>query len=119
MSPEFVAAVPAIDLEWPVFSEARASLVAFVPDTFPFKPAPDAVEGEFLSLLQDADPVERLWDRVRQYLDRVTTRLQEMGTRDDELARLFICAIEVRGEMKQHPVFGALDESGDRLFALP
>ncbi len=119
MLPEFIAAVPAIDLERPVFSEARASLVAFVPDPLPFKPAPDAVEGEFLSLLQDADPVARRRDRVRRYLDHLTSRLQETGARDDELTRLFHRAIKGHRETKQHPVFGALDESGDRLYALP
>jgi hypothetical protein len=44
--PRFLAALAAVDLENPVFSPARAALLALVPNTFRFKPLP-----------RDADPL--------------------------------------------------------------
>lgn len=38
VTPHFLAAVLALDLEQPVFSKKRAALLAFVPDKFDFKP---------------------------------------------------------------------------------
>ena len=145
VTPAFVAAVLVIDLERPIFSNARASLLEFVPERFPFRPAtggtsaphpdpltqlviarieatnpaPGSPAHEFLSLLRDPDPVERLRERVQQYLDRVSSRLQDTNTRMGELSRLFDRAIEARMDMKRHAVLSALDETGDRLFSLP
>lgn len=145
VTPAFVAAVQAIDLERPIFSDARASLLEFVPDRFPFRPAtggtsaphpdpltelviarieaanpaPGSPAREFLSLLRDPDPVERLRERVQHYLDRVSSRLRDTNARMNELSRLFDRAIEGRMDMKRHPVLSALDETGDRLFSLP
>ncbi|MGH8580632.1 MAG: hypothetical protein ACREVK_11105 [Gammaproteobacteria bacterium] len=144
---EFVAAVLAIDLERPVFSAARASLLRFVPGEFTFVPTssttsgqssthPDAltaevlrqilaisptsgtVEHDFATLLQDANPVARLQERVTQYLERTRTRLQDSSSRATELSRLFNVAIETRRRMKSHEILGALDETGDRLLPL-
>jgi len=148
LTSEFVAAVLAIDVERPVFSNKRASLLRFIPNVFPFKPpgaletspnAPessaltqlviqklrtsnptsDSVEAEFLSLLEDSNPVEVLRERVRQYLTRVSSRLRNANTREDELMHLYLKAIEMRQELKRHPVLGALDETGNRLLPLP
>ena len=145
LTPRFVAAALAIDLEHPVFSAARESLLRFIPDEFEFapqttpaaesnadllanlviqnvrasNPAPGSVEHEFLSLLEDPDPVMRLRERVHAYLQRTKTLLQAPTTRQAELDRLFGRAIESRRAVKQHPVLNALDETGDRLLPLP
>ena len=104
ITPEFAAAVLSVDLTMPVFSEARAALLAFVPDTYAFQPLngadplttprhPDALAeeviariqaadppagtpaAEFLILLQQGDPVAELRRRVRQYRDDLGNRL--------------------------------------------
>ena len=40
----FVAAVLAVDVETPVFSDKRAELLKFVPDQFEFTPVPPDVD---------------------------------------------------------------------------
>ncbi len=145
VSPAFVASVLAIDLENPVFSQRRASLLRFVPNSFDFdptpppgaaphpdrlttmvieqlraaNPSPGSAEAEFLAFLQDPDPVARLQERVQQYRERVKLRLENQATRQDELRRLYGQAIATRQLMKRDRVLGALDETGNRLFPLP
>jgi hypothetical protein len=56
ITPQFVAVVLAVDLETPVFSKERASLLEFLPESFAYKP------------LDSADPLiaERHPDAVTQ-----------------------------------------------------
>jgi hypothetical protein len=142
LTSRFVAAALAIDLEHPIFSSARESLLRFIPDKFQFLPTPansntdlltdlviqnvrasnpatGSVEDEFLSLLADPDPVMRLRERVQAYLQRIQTLLGDQTTRQAELTRLFSRAIECRRAVKEHPVLDALDETGDRLLPIP
>ena len=44
VTPHFVAAVLAVDVETPVFSGKRAELLKFVPDQFEFTPVPAGVD---------------------------------------------------------------------------
>ena len=123
ITPEFAAAVLAVDLETPVFSEARASLRRFVPATFRFKPRgpddvpaahPDAMtrsviqairaggtpaagspEAALLALLEDPDLLEKVRELVRAYLQRQRTALAGSG-RAAELKRLYVRLLDRR-----------------------
>lgn len=141
VSPSFVAAILAVDLENPVLSADRANLLHFVPERFDFAPAsaggggsphPDDVTrktieslraanvsavsaaGEWLALLEDADPVARLQEQVKAYKERIQHRLDDPQQRTTELKRLFELLIERRKAVNAHPVLGALDETGGR-----
>lgn len=137
LSKHFVASVLAIDLETPIFSKERTSLLRFVPRAFKFRldgsvdhltpivianikeksPAAGSVEAEFLSLLENTDPVKELERRVDSYLQRVKDALQ--ADRAAELMRIQNKAIAIRKAFKQHPVLHALDETQTRLLPLP
>jgi hypothetical protein len=123
ITPEFAAAVLAVDLETPVFSEPRKSLLRFVPATFRFKPRgpddvpashPDAMtraviqairaggtpaagspEATLLALLEDPDPLLKVRDLVRAYLQRERTALAGNG-RAEELKRLYTLLLDRR-----------------------
>ncbi|WP_416666010.1 hypothetical protein [Egbenema bharatensis] len=105
VTPEFVAAVMAIDLENPVLSEQRQQLLDLIPDQFQFKPLdngadflttkrhPDELtqqvisrleslnpsnnspEGAFLEILQSSDPRAILESRVKDYRSRLENNL--------------------------------------------
>ncbi len=95
LSPAFVAAVAATDLETPIFSDKRASLLKFVPQSFtatPGEPHPDALtrdviarleaasprtdsEAELLALLKAPDPVAVVRSQVAEYKGRVEQQL--------------------------------------------
>ena len=140
VSRELVAAAAAVDLETPVFSEDRAALVAFVPETFRFRhpepgdPAagaahPDELTGAVIAALEAAepaagspaavflerlradDPVELLRADVLAYRDRLAARLANPVTRPAELRRLFDLAHERRQEFLASDVFAPLSES--------
>lgn len=144
ITPELVAAVAAIDLETPVFSEARAGLLDFVPESFRFRvpapgqpPAPGrhpddltrqliaslrAAEpeagtpaAELLRRLESDDPVALLAQDVAAYRERLAARLADPATRADELRRLYDLLDERRRAMLAHEVFGHLDETGGEL----
>ena len=105
----FVAAVLAVDVETPLFSDARASLLRHIPEsvTAPIRALlPDALrdavvaslqdaatrsaaEEDFLALLQSADPMAELDDRVQDYLSRTQTLLADSATREAHLRELF------------------------------
>jgi hypothetical protein len=145
LTPHFIAAVLAIDLEHPIFSTARESLLRFIPEETEFlpertastgpesdfltkvvierikaaNPTPDSVEHDFLVFLEDTDPVMRLREKVRAYLQRIKARLQDPATRQAELNRLFAAAIDSRRAVQDNAVLGALDETGDRLLPIP
>jgi len=124
ITPEFAASVLAVDLETPVFSDARASLLLrFVPATFRFTPRaaddvpaahPDALtrtviqairaagtpaagspEATLLGLLEDPDPLERVRELVRAYLQRERNALTGSG-RAAELRRLYTRLLDRR-----------------------
>jgi len=105
LTPQFVAAVLAIDLRTPVFSKVRAALLRFLPQEFEFSPLtppanpltqdrhPDrltrqvianlqgaasslnANERDFLELLRLNDPLAALSGRIDAYLAEIRTGL--------------------------------------------
>jgi hypothetical protein len=133
LSPAFVAAALAIDLEAPLFSERRKSLLAFIPDSLTIIPGeahPDRLtreviqrlqaanppEGsaafELLDLLTKPDPVSEVRSRVSAYRSRLAARLDRAAsTRPAELQRLFALLIERRQAFLVHPLFRCLRES--------
>lgn len=142
---EFTAAVLALDVENPVFSKKTPLLKSFIPATFQFTPVtagaapathPDAltetviqnlqaasppagsVAADFLVLLQSANPVQILQQRVNDYRARVDSRLGGGQTRQEEIDRLFQLMIARRLAAKNHPVLGPLAEFSE-LFPLP
>lgn len=147
VTPEFLAAVQAVDLEKPVFSAERASLLRFVPDQFRFKkvtgdplqagrhpddltkqviaaiqasqPAAESVEARFLALLQDPDPKKRLSDQADAYLAREKAQLGNAQTRSAELTRLYQKAIAVRRAALNDETLKTLNESEVLLFPVP
>jgi hypothetical protein len=50
LSPQFVAAVLAVDMEEPVLSSARARILAFVPDTIKFRAIPPGQPPDFAAM---------------------------------------------------------------------
>lgn len=148
LTPQLVASVLCIDIKHAVFSEPRARLLRFVPETFSFVPIaegatppanrhPDDLtkaiisaleaaspsqgtsEADFLAILRMADPVGELRRRTTAYLGEVRDLLAAPATRGAELRRLQEVAIEIRTRMKDDPVLSNLDETGDRLFPIP
>jgi hypothetical protein len=105
ITPEFVAAVTAIDLENPILSEKRRKLLDLIPNEFRFQPlsnttnplttkrhpdsltqtvinnleslnpSSDSPEGEFLDILKNSDPRKILEDRVKDYRSRLAVNL--------------------------------------------
>ena len=100
ITPQFAAAALAVDLETPIFSEARAALLQFLPESFAYQPLdgaeplsadrhPDALTravianlqasepgltgpgAAFLEMLQLDDPVGELRRRVADLRDRL------------------------------------------------
>lgn len=142
VTPKFVAAVAAVDLETPVFSTRRAGLLRNVPDTFTFampanpngpdellqmtvaelertNPKPGTAEAELLLNLKDPDPISKLRNAIDAYGKRIDVALKTPSTRSAELKRLFDVLLLRRIAMLNDPVLGALDETGDRLLPLP
>lgn len=141
LSPQFVAAALSIDLENPVFSDERASLVRFIPNEFDFspttkqhpdsltadvisaiaasKPAPGSPASAFLAALQSGDPIKLLAEQVAAYHSRVSSRLANPQTRQAEIDRLFQVLIQRRLAALNHETLGHLNETGNRLFPVP
>lgn len=141
VSPQFVAAALSIDLEVPVFSELRASLIQFIPNEFEFsatakvhpddlttkviaaitasKPASGSAAATFLAALQSADPIKLLSEQVEAYHARVSSRLANAQTRQSEIDRLFSVLVQRRRAALDHETLGHLNETGDRLFPIP
>lgn len=141
VTPHFVAAVMAIDLERPVLSPERALLMQFIPDRFMFQPidgdgvvaAPNARPDDltekviaalqavspppgtpaarFLERLSSEDAVALLKADVESYANRIKERLANANTRPAELSRLFSLAAERRRAVLNDPVLGNLQES--------
>jgi hypothetical protein len=145
ISRELVAAVLSVDVETPIFSVQRRKLLEFVPDTFTTKPgeaypdtlirsiitallaknpSPGSGEAEFLAVLRTASPIQELKSRVTDYRNRVAAKLNDAGTRQGELQRLFDLligrrmALETYPDASNFPLFGSLIESR-ALFPLP
>ena len=134
---QFAAAVLSIDLENPVFSQARAKLLAAVPRTFRFTKRvsvddvpsahPDALttavianlrggnpmqgspERELLDALQSPDPVAVLRSKVVAFRDRVRSSLAGLSTHQPEIRRLYGVMLDRRGAAAS--ANGALIES--------
>lgn len=149
VTPHFVAAVVATDLELPIMSEKRARLLNFIPERFSFRPLkpgddpfgqarhPDdltlkviaAIEnGEvatgsdletFVSMLKSADPRGELQRQVEGYHARIKNLLESDSDRLTELQRLQAKAISLRRLVLNDAVLQTINESGDRLFPLP
>lgn len=135
VTPQFVAAVLAVDVRTPVFSKDRAGLLEFVPTAYRFKrvgtethpeneltketvraleaatPAAGTPAAEFLKLLKSADPVDELRQKVNDYHEEVKKRLGDAATRPAELERLFKLAITRRQEVLKDAVLKNLDET--------
>jgi len=106
VTPEFVAAVMASDLETPILSEKRQKLLDLIPNEFRFKPLngadplttkrhPDeltqtviskleslsplssSTEGEFLTILKSDNPIKILEERVKEYRSRLVANLDK------------------------------------------
>lgn len=104
VTPEFVSAVIAIDLENPILSEKRQKLLDLIPNEFRFKalngadplttkrhpdeltqtmiskleslsPLSSSTEGEFLTILKSDNPIEILKERVKEYRSRLVANL--------------------------------------------
>lgn len=139
VTPEFVAAVMAIDLETPIFSSERAALLEFVPDRFSVEPLngsnddltqkviaalerenppSDSSAGQFLELLKSDDPLTILRERVIAYQNSTRDKLTNPQTRPAELKHLFDLAIARRRAVKDDTTLRSLDEFG-LLFPLP
>ena len=109
VTPEFVAAVMAIDLETPILSGKRQQLLDLIPNEFRFKPLngadplttqrhPDELtqtvinkleilspsnsspEGELLAILKSSDPRQILENLVKEYRSRIATNLDQSNT---------------------------------------
>jgi hypothetical protein len=138
VSPEFVAAVLTVDLENPIFSERRRSLLDSVPDSFTVipgetypdslsrqlistleskSPPSDSAEAEFLAVLKTPSPIQELHSRVAAYRDRLAAKLADPAMRQAELQRLFGLLITRRKLIGSFPapngsaMFGSLIES--------
>jgi hypothetical protein len=119
-------------LENPVFSDRRAGLIDFIPQSFTAVPGaahPDALardvvarlesanpaagsaQAEFLVLLKNPDPVEEVKKRVIAYKDRIGQQLGNPATRQAELQRLFRSLQERRQRLVEDDLFGSLVES--------
>ena len=105
VTPEFVAAVLAVDLETPVFSTRRASLLNSMPDSITVTPGeayPDALaraviarleaanpaggsaEAEFLSLLKAPDPLQAVRMLIVGYKNHIAGQFANPATRTAE-----------------------------------
>jgi len=144
ITPGFAAAVLALDVETPVFSDAAPQMLRFIPERFKFRPRtpggapaahpdeltktvvariraarpePGSTAAEFLALLESPNPVERLRMKLKSRLDEIRKRLGDAGTRGGEIDRLYGVLLARRRAAIEHPVLQRLVES-DRLFPL-
>jgi hypothetical protein len=120
---EFAAAALAVDLENPVFSGPRGRLLAVIPPQFRFRPLADgdvptahpdpltldviarlralkppagSAEAEFLTMLENVDPVAALRGKIAAYLQRLQVRLANSQQREAELERLYGLVLQRR-----------------------
>jgi len=123
ISQEFAAAVLATDVETPVLSKVRPLLLSFIPATFKFrprdvdsvpaahpdeltkaviaslskvKPAPGTPQADFLEMLKSRNPRATLRQRVRDYFERVRTKLGNPADRAAEIDRLYRAMLQRR-----------------------
>ncbi len=147
LTPEFVAAVKAVDLRNPVLSSERTSLLAFVPATYEFQwfptgtgavagrhpdalatavigairasaPAAGTPAALLLQRLEAIDPIELLRQDVAQYRTDLENDLNG-PSRAAELERLHDKLLALRRAVIDHPVLGTINETGNRLLPLP
>ncbi|MEX0329333.1 MAG: hypothetical protein AB3N07_11475 [Ruegeria sp.] len=126
----FVAAVLAIDVETPLFSESRAALLKHVPQQISAPSVPQLPEAlrssvianleaepnrseteeDFLSLLRNADPVSELDARVRAFLTRTQNQLADPATRQPHLQELFARLLDNRAAFQTQEISAPLNE---------
>ncbi|WP_298938222.1 hypothetical protein [uncultured Ruegeria sp.] len=126
----FIAAVLAIDVETPLFSQERASLLRHVPQEVrspSLSQLPDtlravviasleaeanrsAAEDDFLTLLKNPDPVTELDTRVRGFLARTQEQLADPAARQTHLQQLFSRLLENREVFQTNPISAPLNE---------
>ena len=139
LDPGFVAAVLAIDLENPMFSDSRAGLLKHVPDSVTNVPSDEiagaiqkqvianleavpaanraAAESDLLDLLTSNKALDALNQRVEAYWQRVQQSLDPANptARQDKLGALFRTLQANRDEFRNRPISTHLVES-DSLF---
>lgn len=138
LSPAFVAAALAIDLETPVFSPSRAKLWSdkILPTQFKIganndlipqvvknlealNPAAGTPEALFLQRLKTPNnAIAALKTQVDQYVNRERNRLgpnAKLKDRSQELIRLYKLALQRREAMLKDANLKSLDETGGRL----
>ena len=134
----FVASALAIDVETPLFSDARASMLEHVPDTLSApsstglaKALTEAVvaslaadldrseaENDFLSMLQSGDALSQLDSRVRTLAAEAQQNLSDPTRRAEHLRTLFTRLIQNRDAFVSSEISGRQAEFPG-LFPLP
>lgn len=108
VTPHFVAAVLAVDLEKPVFSNARAELLKFVPDEFKFIPVPKSTDP----LTVQRDPAKDFL--TEEVISRIDQDDPDPGTNADEFRKLLaspdaVAELEKRVKAYVERIQAALD----------
>ncbi|MDO8679617.1 MAG: hypothetical protein Q7R30_13760 [Acidobacteriota bacterium] len=137
VSRDLIAAAQLVDLERPVLSADRESLLSVIPARVALggdgaalkssvlelarlqKPDSTSPTAFFVETLASGQAIERLRLRVVEYLDRETKALGDPATRSTELSRLYQLLLRRRRDVLRHPELSALDETGGLLFPLP
>jgi hypothetical protein len=145
LTPHFLAAVLAVDLEVPVFSAKRLALLDLLPDQFSFKPVaagvdpvgvPRDAQGDLLTQavlakLESQNPASgtpaaefrdllKSADAVTELGSRVTqyvarVRARLESARQAELERLYALLLDRRRQFEAHPILKNLDETNKTL----
>jgi hypothetical protein len=134
----FAAAIQTVDVNNPILSARRASLLRHVPDSFTIgtpeagpafiseflrrvRSAGAAVgtpEAEVLALLESANPVDAVNKRVDDYVENVQAQL--VTDRNAALSEMLQTLLRRRQTVLSDPKLGALDESRSLLlFPMP
>ncbi|WP_074744117.1 hypothetical protein [Nitrosospira multiformis] len=112
VTPHFVAAVLAVDLEKPVFSSARAELLKFVPDEFEFIPVPRGTDP----LTVQRDPEKDFL--TQEVISRIGQGGPDPGTNVDEFRKLLaspdaVAELEKRVKAYVERIQAALDPAAN------
>ena len=130
VSANFVAAALAVDLETPIYSTPRRSLLAFVPDQFTgaadltaktlvaLRAVPPGQATADVTLFRERLEGGRAVDALREDVVQLSARIRaELDggeeRRAKEVERIFLEAVERRAEMEKDTILRSLDEGGD------
>jgi hypothetical protein len=138
-----------IDLQKPVLSAEREALWQFIPDRFFFTPvaegslpsdnetnddlrakviaklqaaglASNSSGGKWLNVLrQKGQGLSQLRAAVSDYSAKIKNGLENPQTRAQQLKSLHSLVLDRRLAVLKHPILRSLNETGDRLFAVP